>query len=92
MLNNALKYAHPTEIGVQLSILEDNTFACVFYHNGQGIETPLYQTYLNKKGSFGLKNIENRVQFMMGEIQFNKRADSVFEVVIQVPINKKKGE
>ena len=85
LINNIIKHAKPSVMMVssQLSI---NTLQILVQHNGNGISQIDFETLRYSKDGLGLKNIQNRVILLKGNIAFAKD-DFGFRIDFNVPVN-----
>ncbi len=81
LINNALKHSGATETLVQLSIA-DNKLSITVEDNGKGFETDLLQS---AKG-IGWSNIQNRVDFLKGNIDIHSKKDEGTSVLIEIKL------
>ena len=82
LINNVLKYAHPSEIKL-LSTYTNNQLEIIIAHNGNGLSQTQFEDYRYKKEGLGLKNIMNRIILLKGSINFSKNGES--RVTIRIP-------
>ena len=82
LLNNALKHAEATEIGLQLH-RQANVLRLDYTDNGKGFD---YEQAWQKR-SFGLKNIETRAQMLHGTASFDTKPGQGLRVTVQIPLN-----
>lgn len=87
LINNVLKYAKASKISVT-SILDDTFLRLHLQHNGHGLSQQEFETLRFQKDGLGLKNIQNRITLLKGDIQFAQNADG-YGVDISVPLNTK---
>ena len=80
IINNALKYADASEIKIDVQ-QNNNTLAVKIADNGKGFD---YEKEKNK--SFGLKNIENRIEAVNGQIHLVTAAGKGTAYTIQITL------
>lgn len=85
LINNILKYAHATELLIS-STLEDNQLQLVIFHNGDGLTQEQFEELRYQKEGLGLKNIQNRVILLKGNIHFT-RGEEGYRIEIKVPVS-----
>lgn len=81
LINNALKYANATEILVNCSQNKDIFFITV-EDNGAGFDAKKANLF----EGMGLKNIQNRVNFLKGELEIDSQPDTgtVFNIELNI--------
>lgn len=80
IINNALKYADASEIKIDV-LQNDNNLAIKITDNGKGFN---YEKEKNK--SFGLKNIENRIEAANGKIHLDTATEKGTAYTIKLKI------
>lgn len=83
LLSNLIKHSEATNAKIELKEL-NNFLKIIYTDNGVGICNKL----LNPEKSFGigLKNMETRVNFLMGSFLINEELTSGTEIKIEVPV------
>lgn len=84
LVNNILKYADATEIIIS-STYQDNGLDLMLFHNGEGLTQEKFEEIRYSKEGLGLKNIQNRIILLRGEIYFTHGAEG-YRVNIHLPI------
>ena len=85
LINNIIKHSGAEQIAINVFQLgEKMQFSLT--HDGTGIAKEEHAGLLTKKGAIGLKNIENRLKFIGGTIEFTKRNTNEFNTAIVVPL------
>ncbi len=81
LINNALKYANATEIIVNCS-QNENIFLITVEDNGQGFDSKKANLF----DGMGLKNIQNRVNFLKGELEIESQPETgtVFNIELNI--------
>jgi signal transduction histidine kinase len=80
LLNNILKYAHATEVRVEI-VLSQSGLVVIVTDDGDGF---VPEDHTNReRPSLGLKNIESRIQQIKGEITYEKRLPKGTKVLIE---------
>jgi len=64
LLNNTLKHAEATEVGIQISE-NQGRFVLIYEDNGKGLSQPVL-----KETGLGMRNIESRLHLMEGHMQW----------------------
>jgi len=85
LINNILKYASSTELIVS-STLGSNELNIAIFHNGKGLTQEQFEELRYQKEGLGLKNIQNRVILLKGNIQFVRKTEG-YHITIHVPVN-----
>jgi len=88
LVNNILKYAHASEILIS-STLNDNELNLVLFHNGDGLTQEQFEELRYQKEGLGLKNIQNRIILLKGNIQFTRGSEG-YRINIKVPVKSNK--
>ena len=70
LVNNILKHAHATMINIS-SIYDNNQLVITIIHDGSGLSQEQFEDLRYKKEGLGLKNIQNRVILLKGQIEFS---------------------
>lgn len=84
LVNNILKYANASEFMLSSS-LEGNNLNLVLFHNGEGLTQEQFEELRFQKEGLGLKNIQNRIILLKGNIHFNKDGEG-YRINIHVPV------
>jgi len=86
LINNTLKHANASKLGVRLLLDEDKKIINLTYRdNGKGFDIPQVQS--SGKG-FGLYNITQRVDTLNGKINISSSEEFGILVSIELPVNK----
>jgi len=85
LINNIIKYAKATELIVS-STFTNNELDLIIFHNGDGLSQEQFEKLRYQKEGLGLKNIQNRIILLKGNIQFVK-GDDGYKINIHVPAN-----
>jgi len=84
LINNTLKHAEATKIGLALNYAkEENVISINYSDNGKGFD--IEKTLQNQSG-MGMSNISNRVASLNGEIRYESREGEGMSVTISIPI------
>ncbi len=86
LINNIIKHASAKEISFSSS-MENEQLVFTISHNGFGITFEEYEQLRYKKNGLGLKNIQNRITLLKGNIDFLK-SGKIYKVVFKIPIRK----
>lgn len=84
LVNNILKYANATEFMIRSSLV-DNELNLVLFHNGDGLTQQQFEELRYQKEGLGLKNIQNRVILLKGNIHFDS-GNGGYKINIHVPV------
>jgi signal transduction histidine kinase len=82
LINNTLKYADASNIGLEINV-EGRSLFLKYSDNGKGCDFDT--VYNNKSSSQGLKNILSRVNFMNGEGQFQTSPGMGLSFKMEIP-------
>ncbi|WP_183559332.1 sensor histidine kinase [Mucilaginibacter sp. SP1R1] len=85
VINNTIKHAHASNINIK-SVYADQLLRLTISHNGQGLTQPLFEELRYQSAGLGLKNIQNRVILLRGNLIFGQDA-SGFNIDIYIPRN-----
>ena len=85
LLTNIIRHGLANNIYVALNKVGDEVQLCI-RHDGKGMDQETYLNNLQKEGSTGLKNIQNRLVVLRAEIQHTINGENNFsEVLVKVP-------
>ena len=84
LINNVLKYADAKEMIIS-STYADNKLDLVLFHNGKGLSQQQFEELRFEKEGLGLKNIQNRIILLKGDIRFTNGGEG-YRVNIRVPV------
>jgi signal transduction histidine kinase len=84
LLNNILKYAHATKLEIS-SLLDKGRLNIIMQHNGNGLSQQEFERLRFQKEGLGLKNIQNRMTLLKGNILFAKNNDGC-AISISLPL------
>lgn len=85
LVNNLIKHAHPRHIGITSS-LSENQLQVRMQHNGDGLTQEQFEELRFKPTGLGLKNIQNRIILLKGNILFSKLNDGEFRIQLSIPV------
>ena len=85
IVNNLLKHASPGLINIT-SLYRSNVLTLTIEHNGNGLSQSAFESLRYNKDGLGLKNIQNRIILLQGQIHFVK-AENQNTITIQIPVN-----
>ncbi len=85
LINNIIRHSKASSVTLTCSSFQQN-LKILLLHDGYGISKEDYPDLLQKKGSLGLKNIENRLKFVNGSIEFDKVIGINFKASLLIPI------
>lgn len=85
LLNNIIKHAHATRLHLH-SVCKDHLLKLSITHNGVGLDQKQYEELRFQKNGLGIKNIQNRIILLKGNILFFKKTDQ-YCISINIPIN-----
>ncbi len=83
LLNNILKYAHASELIISSTVNQDG-LDLVIFHNGEGLTQEEFEEKRYQKEGLGLKNIQNRIILLKGDISFTKGNEG-YRINIHIP-------
>ncbi|MBP9932163.1 MAG: ATP-binding protein, partial [Chitinophagaceae bacterium] len=81
LMNNIMKHAQATEVTIQL-IREGAEFTIMIEDNGKGFDVQK----IKKEGGIGLKNIESRVAYLNGRIDYDSQPGRGTTVTVDIPL------
>jgi signal transduction histidine kinase len=84
LINNILKYAHASELLVS-SAYDGQMLDLVIFHNGSGLTQEQFEELRYQKDGLGLKNIQNRVILLKGNILFTRGTEG-YRINIHIPV------
>lgn len=84
IINNILKHAGATEIGIELRATQ-RSITVQIKHNGSGITNETVTQLAQSQKGVGLKSIQSRIQLVNGSIQYLSKGIAESEIVIDVP-------
>lgn len=87
LVNNLLKHAHPRQIDISSKLL-NSSLELILHHDGEGLDQQQFEELRYKSGGLGLKNIQNRIILLKGNIHFeiNKPGDCYIRLTIPVQL------
>ncbi|HET6721912.1 MAG TPA: ATP-binding protein, partial [Chitinophagaceae bacterium] len=85
LVNNLIKHAHPRLISIRSS-LNQNQLQIYIQHNGEGLTQPQFEEFRFNPGGLGLKNIQNRIILLKGNILFSKLDNGEYVIQLSIPI------
>lgn len=85
LVNNTLKHAHPTHINVSTALIND-IFTMSMQFDGSGLSQQEFEELRYKPDGLGLKNIQNRIILLKGDINFEKN-NPENTIRLRVPLN-----
>ena len=84
LINNILKHANASVIDIH-SLYENNMLDITIQHNGNGLSQQQFEELRYKKEGLGLKNIQNRVILLKGQIEFFSEQETN-KVIMHIPV------
>lgn len=87
LVNNILKHAHPNHISIKSSLKGDELILTL-QHNGNGINQQQFEELRYKSQGLGLKNIQNRIILLKGNIFFEVKSPEDCLINLSIPIHK----
>jgi signal transduction histidine kinase len=81
LLNNAIKYAQAKNIHINMDC-EKNQLKLILTDDGVGFDLES----IIKNGGLGIKNIKERVHYMIGDLQFDSKIGQGTQYQISIPI------
>jgi signal transduction histidine kinase len=85
LINNILKHAHATHLNVSTEVKNKN-LELLIRHDGSGLSQEEFEELRYIPEGLGLKNIQNRIIMLKGNIYFEKN-DGENSIKLMVPIN-----
>jgi signal transduction histidine kinase len=85
LVNNLIKHAHPKHIWIT-SKLNKNELKFDIIHNGDGLTQSQFEELRFKPAGLGLKNIQNRIILLKGNILFTKTEDQNHKIELSIPV------
>ncbi len=86
LTNNIIKHANAQTIHFSLVHKNSNTLQIFIEHNGNGLSQEEFEQKLYSMQGLGLKNIQNRLNILRGNIHFQKGNDSMYTISVQIPV------
>ena len=84
LVNNILKHAHATELRIT-STYQNNQLDLIIFHDGSGLSQEQFEELRYKKEGLGLKNIQNRVILLKGQIEFSASYNEN-RIIMHIPV------
>lgn len=84
LVNNILKYANASELIIS-STFDTEGLDLAIFHNGNGLTQEQFEEKRFQKEGLGLKNIQNRVILLKGNIRFTHGSEG-YRINIHVPV------
>ena len=84
--NNIIKHGKATTLEIHAT-LQDDTLVFTMRHNGNGLSQEAFERLRYESAGLGLKNIQNRIILLKGQIHFESQPGN-HTVVLQIPILK----
>jgi signal transduction histidine kinase len=85
LMNNILKHAHTNFIHLS-SVIKDNTMTLSLKYNGSGLSQEEFEELRYKPEGLGLKNIQNRIILLKGNIFYEKKKNDNL-ITLTIPVN-----
>ena len=85
LVNNLIKHAHPRLINIKSS-LRNNSLQLQIQHNGNGLSQEEFEELRFKPTGLGLKNIQNRIILLKGNILFTKQGEKNYIIQLSIPV------
>jgi signal transduction histidine kinase len=85
LVNNMIKHAHSRLINIR-STLSENTLQFQIRHNGNGLTQEQFEELRYKPEGLGLKNIQNRIILLKGNILFTKADAENYTIELSIPV------
>jgi two-component system NarL family sensor kinase len=85
LCNNIIKHSHATELNIR-SNLRDGKLVFQIRHNGKGLTQQQFEKLRYESKGLGLKNIQNRIILLKGEINFTSQGNN-HTIQLRVPLN-----
>jgi len=85
LVNNLMKHAHSRLINIKSS-LHENELKIQIHHNGDGLSQEQFEELRFKPAGLGLKNIQNRIILLKGNILFKKIDTENYTIQLSIPV------
>lgn len=85
LCNNIIKHSHATELEIN-SVLQEGNLIFYIHHNGKGLTQEQFEKLRYESKGLGLKNIQNRIILLKGEINFTSKKND-HKIKLKVPLN-----
>lgn len=85
LTNNLLKHAHPRLIELT-SKLKENELTFFVTHDGNGLTQEQFEELRYKPEGLGLKNIQNRIILLKGNLHFSRQESGKYVIELTIPI------
>ena len=85
LVNNLIKHAHPRLINIRSS-LSENQLQIQIRHNGEGLTQAQFEEFRFNPAGLGLKNIQNRIILLKGNILFNRLDNGEYLIQLSIPV------
>jgi len=85
LVNNLIKHAHPRLINIRSS-LGQNQLQLQIQHNGEGLTQDQFEELRFKPSRLGLKNIQNRIILLKGNILFTQLDTGKYTIQLTIPV------
>lgn len=85
LVNNLIKHAHSRLITIRSS-LGDNQLQIEIQHNGEGLTQEQFEEKRFNPAGLGLKNIQNRIILLKGNILFSRLDTGEYVIQLTIPI------
>jgi two-component system, NarL family, sensor kinase len=91
LVNNIIKHSNASFIHI-VQNRADNKIFLLMQHDGNGLIQKEFERLITEGEGLGLKNIQNRMKVLFGEISFFKdKEDGAYKITIVVPVKKEEG-
>lgn len=88
LTDNIIKHANATHVNFSL-LNKANNLQIFIEHNGEGMSQKEFEQKLYSTRGLGLKNIQNRLNVLKGNIHFQKSDNLINTITVQIPITYK---
>lgn len=85
LVNNLIKHAHPKLINIK-STLTEKALKFTILHNGDGLTQEQFEELRFKPAGLGLKNIQNRIILLKGNILFTQLGTGNYTIQLAIPV------
>ncbi len=85
LVNNLIKHAHPRLINIR-SALSENQLQIQIQHNGEGLTQKQFEEFRFNPAGLGLKNIQNRIILLKGNILFSRLDNGEYLIQLSIPV------
>src|SRR6478672_242374 len=86
LTDNIIKHANATSVNFSLLFKTNNKLQILIEHDGNGLSHQQFEQKLYSMKGLGLKNIQNRLNILKGNLHFEKSDTLMNMISVQIPI------